>query len=561
MTHCHVVGQGGNVLDPLESVYRYHEVTKHLLERYAPGPDFLDWDTQPDPFRRFSGARCLDLDEVPPGRLPAYDDLFADEPGRISPRPVDRATLSQLFYDSLALSAWKSTGRVRWSMRVNPSSGDLHPTEGYLVTDAVDGLIPQAGVYHYAPYKHALEERFLLAPAEWRELGLPAGALLVGLTSIYWREAWKYGARAFRYCQHDVGHAIAAVTIAARVLGWQTFLLERPVDRAVAALLGIDRQTGIEAEHPECLLLIMPEPADAAAAMERDWEVSPALLEALANHMPPGVPNQLSSAHRVWDVIDSVDAATTKRTPPGMAFWHRGGVERASESCYGEQSARRIIRQRRSALAMDGRTVLPKDYFYRMLHSVMAEANSVVFHTLPWRPCVHLVVFVHRVEALDPGLYLLVRRAAALEWLRSATAGGLLWERVEDGAAPPTLYRLHRRDYRTAARIVSCHQDIASDGAFALGMLAEFQEPLEGYGPWFYKRLYWETGVIGQVLYLEAEAAGIRATGIGCFFDDIMHELLGLQTRRLQSLYHFTVGGYLDDPRLNTEPAYAHRHD
>jgi hypothetical protein len=244
-----------------------------------------------------------------------------------------------------------------------------------------------------------------------------------------------------------------------------------------------------------------------------------------------------------------------------MAFWHRGGLERASEPCYGEQSVRRIIRQCRSALAMDGRTVLPKDYFYRMLHSVMAEANSVGFHTLPWRPCVHLVVFVHRVEALDPGLYLLVRRAAALEWLRSATAGRLLWERVEDGAAPPTLYRLHRRDYRTAARIVSCHQDIASDGAVALGMLAEFQEPLEGYGPWFYKRLYREAGTIGQVLFLEAEAAGIRATGIGCFFDNIMHELLGLQTRRLQSLYHFTAGGYLDAPRLNTEPAYAHRHD
>jgi len=26
--------------------------------------------------------------------------------------------------------------------------------------------------------------------------------------------------------------------------------------------------------------------------------------------------------------------------------------------------------------------------------------------------------------------------------------------------------------------------------------------------------------MIGQVLYLEAEAQGVRATGIGCFFDD-----------------------------------------
>jgi hypothetical protein len=304
----------------------------------------------------------------------------------------------------------------------------------------------------------------------------------------------------------------------------------------------------------------VPGPADGVAAVVQDWDVPPALLEALANRTPAGVPNQLSSAHRSWEAIDGVAAATNKGTPPVAAFWHHGGIGRAPEHCYGEQSARRIIRQRRSALAMDGQTVLPRADFHRMLHSVMPDANPVVFRTLPWQPCVHLAVFVHRVEALAPGLYLLVRRPAALEWLRPATAGGFRWERVETGAAPPGLYHLHSSDYRTAARIVSCHQDIAADGAFTLGMLAEFQEPLARHGAWFYKRLFWEAGVIGQVLYLEAEAAGVRATGIGCFFDDVMHELLGLQTRRLQSLYHFTVGGYLDDPRLNTEPAYAHRH-
>ncbi len=37
-------------------------------------------------------------------------------------------------------------------------------------------------------------------------------------------------------------------------------------------------------------------------------------------------------------------------------------------------------------------------------------------------------------------------------------------------------------------------------------------------------------GVIGQVLYLEAEAAGARATGIGCFYDDPVHDVLGLKT-------------------------------
>ena len=70
--------------------------------------------------------------------------------------------------------------------------------------------------------------------------------------------------------------------------------------------------------------------------------------------------------------------------------------------------------------------------------------------------------------------------------------------------------------------------------------------------------------MVGQVLYLEAEAAGLRGTGIGCFFDDGVHRLLGLDTAAdapWQDLYHFTVGGPVEDQRLTTEPAYAHLPD
>jgi len=63
-------------------------------------------------------------------------------------------------------------------------------------------------------------------------------------------------------------------------------------------------------------------------------------------------------------------------------------------------------------------------------------------------------------------------------------------------------------------------------------------------------------GVLGQALYLEAEAAGVRATGIGCFFDDEMHTLLGVEGHAWQSLYHFTVGGAVDDQRLSAFPPY-----
>ena len=87
-------------------------------------------------------------------------------------------------------------------------------------------------------------------------------------------------------------------------------------------------------------------------------------------------------------------------------------------------------------------------------------------------------------------------------------------------------------------------------------LLARFEEPLRRNGPWFYRRLFWECGMVGQVLYLEAEVHGVRGTGIGCFFDDDVHRLLGLEGSEYQSLYHFTVGKPVVDARVRTLAAY-----
>ncbi len=105
--------------------------------------------------------------------------------------------------------------------------------------------------------------------------------------------------------------------------------------------------------------------------------------------------------------------------------------------------------------------------------------------------------------------------------------------------------------------MISCQQAIAGDGAFSLGMVARFRSEIER-DPHSYRKLYWEAGMIGQVIYLEAEAIGLRGTGIGCYLDDMIHQLLGLKDDARQDLYHFTVGAPVEDKRLNTLPAYHH---
>ncbi|HSR32600.1 MAG TPA: SagB/ThcOx family dehydrogenase [Anaerolineae bacterium] len=550
--------------EELDRVFAYHQATKHHFGRFARGPVSLDWASQPEPFRRYRGARLIELERIAPGDQPPYDLAFFV--GHLAREPLNRRSVSQLFFDSLALSAWKRAGDVSWSLRVNPSSGNLHPTEGYLVCGPVEGLTAGPVVAHYAPREHGLEVRADFSMAIWQALtaDLPAGAILVGLSSVHWREAWKYGERAFRYCQHDVGHAIAAVSLAAAGLGWHAMLLDGLGSDQLAGLLGLTAPQVAEAEHPDCLLAVYPQGATLSSLA-----LPEVALAEFGSLTWQGTPNRLGSRHVAWPIIDEVAAATEKPPATGMyteatqihqrqpASPPGSGLDLLEALNLTSLSLRQAIRQRRSAVAMDGRGSISREAFYKIMLKTLAGPGQYPFNTLPWRPLIHLVLFVHRVEGLDPGIYLLVRDPGQKEALRTAMRQDSAWERPPACPTELDLYRLEAGDARTVARQLSCQQEIASNGCFSLGMLTQFDGPLEHFGPWFYPRLFWECGAIGQVLYLEAEAAGVRGTGIGCFFDDAVHQLLGLETSQYQSLYHFTVGHPVEDTRLTTLAAYS----
>jgi hypothetical protein len=213
-----------------------------------------------------------------------------------------------------------------------------------------------------------------------------------------------------------------------------------------------------------------------------------------------------------------------------------------------------LLLQRRSALAFDARSAIDRARFERMLSRVMPGPYAP-WDALWWDARIHLLLFVHRVDDVEPGLYLLPRDSAASDRLRVACGRDFLWEPALNAALP--LVRLARGDCRRLSQRLSCDQEIAADGFFSLGMIADFDASLAELGPSFYRHLFWESGVVGHVLYLEAEAAATRATGIGCFYDDPVHDVLGLNGHAFQSLYHFTVGVPLEDTRLTTEKGYA----
>ncbi|MCQ1536543.1 SagB/ThcOx family dehydrogenase [Methanosarcina sp. KYL-1] len=567
--------------EELVSILAYHKASKHNFNAYAPGPRRLDMAIKPNLFLSYRGARLLQLEtesekELKAKSFPAYEQAFS--PGQLRPAVPDRQSISRLFFDSFAISVWRKTGNAKWPLRINPSSGNLHPTEVYLLSGPVEGLLKKPSVCHYAPLPHALELRAEVPPKAWKQLssGFPEGTFFVGLSSIHWRVAWKYGVRAFRYSNHDIGHAIAALSFAAAGLGWEASLLEGMSSKGIAALLGISGSEGPEKEEPACLLAVYP----AGKTCSKNKVCSDAVL-AFEEISWEGSPNRLSPRHVEWVDIEKAVFATRKgetdyprekkymgpgpEGQPELPEKERGkGRGPALERTVLERavlegvSLRSMVHTRRSALEMNNSAYMEEETFYGILRRSLPEPHPP-FNALVPGPFVHLLLFVNRVKGLRSGLYIFLRKSGEKEKLRTAMRNDFLWERPE--ICPPglELYLLVEESLYYFAAQLSCAQRKAADACFTACMLSEFEEPLGAFGAWIYPYLFWECGVLGQLLYLEAEARGFRGCGIGCFFDDPLHDTLGLAGLEYQDLYHFAVGVPLPERGFLSLPAYPER--
>ncbi len=191
--------------------------------------------------------------------------------------------------------------------------------------------------------------------------------------------------------------------------------------------------------------------------------------------LPFGQRNPLSRDHQEWPVIDEVSRATRRRTP----------IDAARCACVPAPGikdrglpARKTVRGRRSAVAMDGSTRLDRKSFLAALHRLMPSHNPV-FSLLPQPVFVSLVLFVHRVDDVEPGVYCLVRDPEHQDALRFAMSDRFEWRQTSD----LPLFLLSPGDYRQQAGLVSCRQEIAADGVFAAAMLARFEDAIGTHGP------------------------------------------------------------------------------
>jgi SagB-type dehydrogenase family enzyme len=535
--------------DSFAVVRSYHQRTKHRFEHYAVGPDTLDWDAQPAPFRHFSNIPEIVLPalaeaEQSPALLSALNRPFHQH--ATAPLVFDLATLGALLHLSFGITAWKSYGPDRWAVRANPSSGNLHPIEAYVI---VSGFAEIAdGVYHYRVEDHVLERRADIAAST-------TPGLQIGLSSVMWREAWKYGERAFRYCQLDTGHAIAALSYAANVLGWTLDENKQLSSNSVASLLGLDRMADFPYRRMQATEL---EEAEGLFTIRLDTlQLDTTQLNAnQAHQVKPTTWHGTAStidAHPMyqWSIINQVAEATRyqiRQTLPPASLLKPTKSNQATSPTMAE-----VILGRRSAQRFDASYTMSKQVFSDMLAALLPQATS------PWTALtcpslINLIFFIHRVEGFTPGLYLFVREPRLAQQLDQSLNNDFARQPIEGLPAhldlqlltPAPTGELHR-----ITRSLHCHQDIAASACFAVGMLAEYDAAISDDAS-FYRDIHREAGVIGQVFYLQAEAHGLRGTGIGCFFDDPVHQLLGLTDDAFQTIYHFTVGLPIEDTRIST---------
>jgi len=540
--------------EKLNKVFHYHQQTKHGFHRSADGPGHLDWKNQPDPFRRYPGSELISLALESGIVSPLYDQLY--DPDCIETQAFSLQSISCLLRHSMALSAWKQAGESRWALRVNPSSGNLHPTEAYLLSPAIDNLSSTPMIAHYAPQEHGLEKRCVLSDSLWQLLteDFNEPVLFIGLTSIYWREAWKYGTRAYRYCHLDIGHAMAAISLSAASLGWHCQALENSSSDQLRMLLGLPDNHKEESEQADCLIAITQTKIKPSVL-----SLSNQILQKISIGDWQGKANILSSSSVSWDAINMVASTCEKPATELSALNVPSTTKKMLPHYYSNLKAHNVIQQRRSAVAMDKQTYIQAKQFYQLLSRLIPEHVETPFNVIMSAARVQLVLFVHRVEGINPGVYCLIRDPDVLSELKHQMNEQFVWQKQKTCPEELPFYCLIEGDARALSQQLSCQQEIAADGCFSLVMLSRFEKALQEAGAWLYPQLYWECGMIGQVLYLEAEAMKIQGTGIGCFFDDPVHELLGLQDMNFQALYHFTVGGALHDDRILTLPAYNMR--
>jgi SagB-type dehydrogenase family enzyme len=471
--------------EDIEAARTYHEVTKHSYTSVRSGAYSLDWGNKPLPYKIYPETAAVALPrDLSLSALPTLEAIAGGASGTTT-AALGLAALGRILFCAGGLTRHQHIGDEQYHFRAAASAGALYPIEIYVACGEVDGL--EAGLYHFSPADLKLRG---LRSGDWRST-IAAGcamenavrearAVLI-LSAIFWRSAWKYRARAYRYCFWDAGTILANLLAAASAEGLEAELLTAFVDPELERLIGIDG----EREGVVCVVALGKASAPAEAALEP----APLELETVRLSGRETAYDDLIKMHRASKLLTIEEArrgAAAKfdaKPPAATAVTHQiESIEPINAAGLGATILRRGSTRAFARESMDG----------EILATIMAFSNSHPRSDFPRLTDTYLIV--NAVDGLKPGAYYYSRERQSFDLLKAG-------------------------DFRGDAGYLCLEQDLGADASVLVCYMADLQGVLRALGNRGYRDAHLEAGLLGGRAYLAAYSLEHGATGL-TFYDD-----------------------------------------
>jgi len=475
---------------------------------------YLDWQNQPGVFKDYPGVNPLSLASdlsLPEEKLSAL--VKSEQVGeKVEEMHVEALSLILRLAHTLTAKA-RSTGGDHYFRSV-ASAGALYPTELYIATHSARGL--EDGLYHFAIHRHCLYPiraqditPHVISFTQTPNNRVPL--LTFFLSAIFFRSAWKYRARSYRYHLLDTGHLVENLILALKALKLPYDLCYEFDDIRVNELLGLDESKevclavvhvlGTDAMADASVEEITELPgemrsASLVAAKETDYPAVREVHQATASLIPEAGPDR-----EMLHELGVVPEAWTRAPVPSA--WPE--IMNYSEALFQRRSRRNFVQE-----------PLNKDHVGALVDSICAEDLADSARDAGYGRSLSIGLLAGDVEDMDPGFYLLDTTKASLGLVTSG-------------------------DFMESMAHICLDQQWLANAATHFLFLTNLELMDRTWGARGYRYAMLTAGRMGQRLYLAATAMGMGCCGIGALYDGEAAERLGLnEASRL--LYLVAVG-------------------
>ncbi len=479
----------------LEATWTYHNQTKHSQASLYSNPHYLDWENQPLPYKVYSTLNPIPLPrEGAPLKGSALSAISASGEGSHGSCIPDLETLSRIFFLSAGITKSRTSPGGKMYFRAAACTGALYHIELYLICGDLPGL--EAGVYHYGAHDFSVrllragDHRSVLIRASGQEASLGRAPAIVALTSTYWRNSWKYQARAYRHCFWDSGTILANLLAVSAAHDVPSRVVLGFVDTEVNSLLGVDSDR-------EVALALVPLGEDKGSPPPSP-KVTPLRLETLPLSKSETDYPAIRAIHEASSLISEEEATDWHGTIPSPKTPPPSGKPLALESLTDaelpKESIFDVILRRGSA-----REFAKEPITFRQLSTALDRATRGIPGDFlnSSSPCLNsLYLIVNDVEGLAAGTYVFHGKERALEQLKEG-------------------------QFRGEAGHLGLGQELPADASVNIYFLSDLKPVLEQFGNRGYRAAEMEAAILGGKIYLSAYGQGFGATGLTFFDDDV----------------------------------------